>query len=179
MEWLNQNAGAVQALSAIGILFLTLALAGATIWYARTTSRAMRLSQEQYERHWKPDLHAEVDVHNFQLVVGNLSAQPAFIRTLWFQFREGNPPGMREYSINKLVGGSSSENIPLLERFRDCLLVLGKMPADFKPRHAWQGGFSVSLTFYCSGLYLESEKVDCLVTYEHPVIRSIQASRII
>lgn len=36
IEWLNQNAGAVQALAAIGTLFLTLVLVGATLWYAKS-----------------------------------------------------------------------------------------------------------------------------------------------
>jgi hypothetical protein len=36
VDWLNQNAGAVQALAAIGTPVLTVVLAAATVWYAKS-----------------------------------------------------------------------------------------------------------------------------------------------
>lgn len=36
IDWLNQNAGAVQALASVGTLILTVVLAAATVWYAKS-----------------------------------------------------------------------------------------------------------------------------------------------
>lgn len=36
IEWLNTNAGAVQALAAVGTFILTVVLAAATVWYAKS-----------------------------------------------------------------------------------------------------------------------------------------------
>lgn len=46
MEWLNQNAGAVQAISTAAIVLLTLVLVGATIWYVKQTSDIARATRE-------------------------------------------------------------------------------------------------------------------------------------
>jgi hypothetical protein len=54
--WLNQNAGAVQALCAVITVLLTVVLAGATIWYARLTSTLNHTAQRQLSAMLFPNL---------------------------------------------------------------------------------------------------------------------------
>jgi hypothetical protein len=47
LAWLDTHAGAVQALAALATVFLTLALVGATAWYAVLTRRALAATKAE------------------------------------------------------------------------------------------------------------------------------------
>ena len=56
MHWLNENAGGVQAITAVVIALLTLALVGVTWWYA-TLTRGMALTlKEQLAASFQPNV---------------------------------------------------------------------------------------------------------------------------
>ncbi len=57
MAWLNQNAGAVQAIMATMIGVLTIALVGVTWWYARLTRRLADAVERQLAASFQPDLY--------------------------------------------------------------------------------------------------------------------------
>jgi hypothetical protein len=56
MEWLNQNAGAVQAIMAIIIVLLTAALTGVTWWYASLTRRMASTMERQLGASFQPNI---------------------------------------------------------------------------------------------------------------------------
>jgi hypothetical protein len=60
MWWLNQNAGAVQALSAAVTVMLTVVLAVTTIWYARLTYKSIRLNEYQLAAEYLPFLTVQL-----------------------------------------------------------------------------------------------------------------------
>ena len=65
MEWLNQNAGGVQAIMAIIIGVLTAVLIGVTWWYAKLT-RGMALTlEQQLAASFHPDIEMTL-MHRFQ-----------------------------------------------------------------------------------------------------------------
>jgi hypothetical protein len=68
IDWLNQNAGAVQALAAAGTLFLTLVLVGATLWYAKSAkdqTSELRLARTAAVAPYVRVADAEVEERNF------------------------------------------------------------------------------------------------------------------
>src|SRR6266446_4966668 len=46
----------IQAVSAIIVAVFTIVVVLVTLWYARTAKNLLRLSHEQFERDWHPDL---------------------------------------------------------------------------------------------------------------------------
>ena len=62
MDWFNANAGAFQAISSIVIAILTIALIGATFWYAWLTRRMLRVQEQQLERQWRPHVRFELRI---------------------------------------------------------------------------------------------------------------------
>jgi hypothetical protein len=65
MEWLNQNAGAVQAVMAIIIGVLTAVLIGVTWWYAKLTRRMALTLEQQLAASFHPDIEMTL-MHRFQ-----------------------------------------------------------------------------------------------------------------
>jgi len=59
--WLGQNAGAIQALSALATTMLTVALAATTIWYARLTHHGIRVNKTQLAAQYIPFLGISTD----------------------------------------------------------------------------------------------------------------------
>lgn len=64
MRWLNENAAGVQAITAIVIVALTLALVGVTWWYAKLTKRMARTLRKQLAASFQP---------NVEMMLTNLS----------------------------------------------------------------------------------------------------------
>jgi len=60
MEWLNQNAGAVQAMSAVVTVFLTIVLVGVTCWYAALTRRMAFTMERQLAASFQPDIDLQI-----------------------------------------------------------------------------------------------------------------------
>jgi hypothetical protein len=56
MQWLNMNAGAIQALTAIAITLLTAALIGVTWWYAGLTQQMAKTMQQQMVAAFQPSV---------------------------------------------------------------------------------------------------------------------------
>ncbi len=56
MQWLNENAAGVQAITAIFIVVLTFALVGVTWWYATLTRRMERTLREQLAASFQPNV---------------------------------------------------------------------------------------------------------------------------
>jgi hypothetical protein len=65
MEWLNQNAGAVQAVMAIIIGVLTAVLIIVTLWYAVLTRRMVLAQEQQLAASFHPDIEMTL-IHRFQ-----------------------------------------------------------------------------------------------------------------
>lgn len=176
LDWLNQNAGAMQALFALGILVLTVALVGITAWYARTTDEALKLSRELSERQWRPDVHTEVD-RDFSLLVVNLAKPTAFVKSLNMGLSKEDQNKILMRPVNKLLTGGSSCNLPLMSQFVDMIKSLGGFPST--PSHGlpWHGKFYVCVSIYCAGQNLATGWMNVEVSYEHPsAIRSVLVS---
>ena len=56
LQWMNENAGAVQAIMAIIIVFLTAALTCVTCWYASLTRRMALTLERQLVGSFHPDI---------------------------------------------------------------------------------------------------------------------------
>jgi hypothetical protein len=65
MQWLNQNAGAVQAIMAIVICVLTAVLIGVTWWYAKLTRRMAFTLEQQLAASFHPDIEMTL-INRFQ-----------------------------------------------------------------------------------------------------------------
>jgi hypothetical protein len=65
MQWLNQNAGAVQAIMAIILGVLTPVLIGVTWWYAKLTRRMVLAQEQQLAASFHPDIEMTL-IHRFQ-----------------------------------------------------------------------------------------------------------------
>jgi hypothetical protein len=79
-HFLNSNSGAVQAISAVAVTFLTLVLTGATLSYVRLTKKIAAASVAQAEAVHKPVLtfrHRELNDEDFidHLVAGGLQGE--------------------------------------------------------------------------------------------------------
>jgi hypothetical protein len=55
-KWLNDNAGAVQAVTALAIMVLTAVLGGVTYWYAKLTQRMALTLEQQLVASFYPDV---------------------------------------------------------------------------------------------------------------------------
>jgi hypothetical protein len=74
MEWLNQNAGAVQAVMAVIIVVLTAALVGVTCWYAGLTRRMALTMEQQLAASFHPDIEMTL-TNRFQGKGSNFGVQ--------------------------------------------------------------------------------------------------------
>ena len=91
--WLNQNAGAMQALTAFTMLFLTFALLCATKRYTEANEKSVTIFQSEYELRTRPFVAFEWDEYGILVTGGtarldlkwkliNLSAYPVRINRL-------------------------------------------------------------------------------------------------
>lgn len=94
--WLNQNTGAVQAVTTAAMLFLTFALLRATKRYAKANDKYVQLFQSDYELRTRPFVAFEWDEYGILVAGGtnrldlkwkliNLSAYPVRINRLTVQ----------------------------------------------------------------------------------------------
>jgi hypothetical protein len=60
MQWWNENAAGVQAITAIVIVLLTLALVGVTCWYVALTKSMVLTLREQLEASFQPNIEMEL-----------------------------------------------------------------------------------------------------------------------
>ena len=63
MNWLDQNAGAIQALTAVAITLLTAVLIGVTWWYANLTRQMAKTMEQQMIAAFQPNIDLSFTVH--------------------------------------------------------------------------------------------------------------------
>ena len=167
MEWLNQNAGAVQAISAAITLILTAVLVGTTFWYTQTTRQALRLAQNQFEREWKPDLRAvnicRPDVATTFLEVGNLSKATALITAVKIGTGRGQQQDIETFPAAVLVQGGEVKTLSVSKMLSDYRKQRG--PRPFIAGSGWECICGICLTYDCAGRQIQSEWLNCVVNF--------------
>src|SRR5579863_3774140 len=59
LRWLTDHSLAFQALNALAMIALTIAIIGVTCWQSYLTNKALRVANQQFNLEWYPQLHAE------------------------------------------------------------------------------------------------------------------------
>ena len=93
MDWMNQNAGAVQAVMAIVIGVLTGVLIGVTWWYARLTRRMALTLEQQLAASFHPDIR--------MILIGQIRSEGT------------NPAGVRSESVSGTIVVTNKGDLPL------------------------------------------------------------------
>lgn len=93
-DWLNKNAGAVQALGAGATTLLTVLLAIITLWYVRLTRRLAQISRLQYGATVRPKLKIAITSpdpgprYTIDYIIENIGEHPVniwnIVFTVWF-----------------------------------------------------------------------------------------------
>jgi hypothetical protein len=114
-EWLNENSGAIQGLSAVVSLILTVAIIGVTAWYVRLTHTIAETTKRQLAATVQPVamLQIWVDVFgrssngrcsvNGRLGITNKGAAPLKIKRLYLVVQHRLTPGklfQKEYTLD-------------------------------------------------------------------------------
>lgn len=176
-------AATVQAVSAVVIAVLTAWLVKATKDYVDTTEEALRLSREQYERDWHPDLQiAEVLTYGpgaVVLRVANLAKPAALIKRIRIgvdgKAQTGVEPQRKaEYPLAVLVaGGQIADQIRVdkqLGLYRDAY------GPERNPPHVamWRTVLNISLVYECSGTELRTPWIDCDAQFRNSAVSNIE-----
>jgi hypothetical protein len=114
------NAAAwIQAASAVAIVLLTALLAWTTYRYAKATDEAVRLSRDQFEREWTPEVRvADVVILNrnpreASAKVANLSRQAVLIVGLRISKGDGDRQDIATYRRGDLISGGTFDNLTI------------------------------------------------------------------
>ncbi len=116
IEWLNANAGAVQAFSAACTVLLTVALVVITLWYARVTRRMFDISRRQLSLSMLPRLSL------------SLSWATGSRREIWWEVENTGPDDIKILTIRIL--GDSGRRTLRVDRYRHHLLRSGQRIRD-------------------------------------------------
>ena len=122
---LNENSGAVQAISAVAIALLTWALVRGTLRYVRTTEEVLKTTQdqadllrEQGEREKQVEIHLSLDVrpststtNDAILLVANLSRTGIFLERLIVSVEVGDVGSRAYFPLRMIVPAFASESI--------------------------------------------------------------------
>ena len=150
IEWLDSHSGAA-------IVLLTFLLVCAAILSSRSTTKALRLAKEQFDREWKPELGIHLDMVDGQtlhLVVGNLSRAAAWIETLYLLPQGVADEKVQLGTLRGIVGGGATTNFEIRKEVLTCLRNL-QLSSQTRPN--WQGPILIKVGFKCGRKYLETD----------------------
>ena len=155
IAWLNTNAGAVQAI-------LTIILVIATCIYAYLTHRSLnvareslKLSREQFEREWKPDLHTTLDLipvsHTSsaaRLTVTNLGRVAVVLHQLTIGVKTNAGESDHGFSANAPIRHGEAYEEDITKKLERTLEREGRLSKDAQQ---FRAGVSIWVTFYSTG----------------------------
>ncbi len=172
----------------IGTFLLTLVLAVATLWYAVSTHKLLRLSREQFEREWRPDLRiADVQstsnpqnlMRETNLRIVNLARPAALIKELKIgtggRSQKGvQPQDVETFSITHLVPGG---------QIYDAVMVHAELGEYRKTRNPVpfpgskspsQAIMNIALVYDCAGAENQTPWFDCTADFEDYVVTNVR-----
>lgn len=150
IEWMDSHSGAA-------IVLLTVLLVCAAILSSRSTTKALNLAKEQFDREWKPELGIHLDMvdgKTLHLVVGNLSRAAAWIETLYLLPRGVADEKAHLATIRGVVGGGATTNF---EIYGEVLTCLRNLQVFSQPTPKWEDSIRIKVGFKYGGLYLETD----------------------
>lgn len=113
MNWLNSNTGAIQALSSLGMLLVTVVLTGATLAYVYLTNRMLKVSQSNFERHWKPNVGLKLEYvppYQCMITIHNIGNAGIFVTAILLGVAREESRVAR-YAVHQPVAAGSKESI--------------------------------------------------------------------
>jgi hypothetical protein len=181
----QSTAAIIQAVSAAIVALLTIFLVGATIGYARTAEKLLRLSHEQFERDWRPDLRI-ADMQRsgpgqVYLKVANLAKPAVLVKELKIgsggRTKEQRPPqDVDTYPLILLVPGGQIYGgdawiHPFLGAYRQ---KHSAPPTPFR-RTPWETWLNIALVYDAAGKTgQQTVWFDCVVIFEDLTVVNVQ-----
>jgi len=172
----------LQAISAWLVVRLTRRLASATDEYARTTKDALKLSADQFERDWRPDLLiAEIILRergNVFLRAANL-AKPAALIT---QVKIGTggkteqsiePQDVKVWRSVHLVPGGQTAEVKIDLELSDYRQTLGPRLPPLPASQFWQTRMNVALVYDSAGKENQTGWFTCSVGFSGIQVHSV------
>lgn len=181
----QDTAATIQAVSAVIVAVFTVVLVAATVWYARTAKNLLRLSHEQFERDWRPDLRIadmqRIGEAQVYLKVANLAKPAALVKELRIgsggRTQQGTPPqGVLNFPLILLVpGGQIYEGDiwiqPMLGAYRQKY----NAPPTPPRRAPWETWLNIALVYDAAGKTgQQTAWFDCVVTFEDLTVVKVQ-----
>lgn len=165
LHWLNQNAAAVQALAAVAVALLTIALVVVTGVYARITRGALQLSRQQFEKQWKPDLRImatpELPQGRVKLEMFNMAIHSALVTHLVLEFGEGNGARSGQHTFKHLVPGYGSREAEISNLVLHSARTLHKDLVDTETVDRREFALRISVRYCCAGETSDSPSISC------------------
>jgi hypothetical protein len=114
-NWFNQNAGAVQALTAVVVAALTIVLALMAVRSDRKADRALRFTKDQFDREWNLGLYLRIEyapLPPVSMQVINLGKAAAMVHSIHLR-RQSHQESERKFPISVVIlqGGTTTVNL--------------------------------------------------------------------
>jgi len=169
--WLTDHSSAIQALNALAMIALTLAIVGVTWWQSNTTKKALLVANRQFELEWHPELHAKfMAVSNYDAAeITNLGRSTGLLLGLTLR------PRSSEKSINfdcpdkKIIRAGESVVEPITRPLREYFERTNRINDDANETTKEQ--FEVSFSFYSAGKTSHSQWFAFLVERKGQMVR--------
>lgn len=179
------TAAIIQAVSAAIVALLTIFLVVATIGYARTATKLLRLNREQFERDWHPDLRiAEIQrIGSAQvyLKVANLAKPAVLVKQLKIgsggRTKDGMPPeDVDTFPLIILVpGGQIYGGDIWIQGMLGAYRQRHSAPPTPFQRSSWQTWLNIALVYDAAGkIGQQTGWFDCVVTFEDLTVVGVQ-----
>jgi hypothetical protein len=177
VRWLNQNVGAIQAISSLAVAILTVFLVSFTKRYVKRTgealevtrdqlrlleqqvkeeARSLALSREQFEQEWKPDLRIAFIGYSRETQafakVANLAKPSALVTGVRVIVEGGEQGDMAVYPQSELILGGMAIEIPVQRE-----LIQYRQAKSYSTATAQEAKTRISFTYYCAGRTLETD----------------------
>lgn len=167
LHWLNQNAGAMQAIGTVAVAVLTCVLVRVTSRYTSITEKALRLSREQFEKQWTPDL--QIVVCNDKggkapLRMVNMAYPAALVTHLNLRFDKGVAAKDRKHSFVHHVTSDRVEERDIASLIEGSAKELYPGELNTGEGKHWQKPIRISVTYKCAGMEGTSSSVECGIT---------------
>lgn len=191
IQWLDQNVGAIQALSSVAVAVLTLFLVSFTRRYVHRTgemldvtrdqlrlleqqakeeARALALAHEQFEQEWKPDLRISLvwrpNQDGVSAKVANLVKPSALITAI--RIASGSSKDIVTFPKSDLILGGVATEIAVKSE----LLQYRELKNPSAP--IWETGqIGISFIYYCAGRTLETDWYHLSVSFKDQSIERV------
>jgi hypothetical protein len=185
VRWLNENVGAIQAISSLAVAILTVFLVSFTRRYVKRTgealeitrdqlrllehqvkeeARALALSREQFEQEWKPDLRIAFMGHSRETQafakVANLAKPSALVTGIRVIAEGGEQCDMAVYPQSELILGGMAVEIPVQRE-----LIRYRQTKSCSTAIRQEAKMKISFTYYCAGRTLETDWYSCSASF--------------